>query len=547
MSPEEPAKVVAEKERPSVAPEVLADLTAAVPARVSKKLDANPRAADAFTWSFAETITIVAGEETVTLRREGVRTRDDASCTCLLQPRCFHLLAVLAVLPLAAAPEAETPERPTPSAEPAAVLGSAARETASEALAIGARTLRDGLSHASTLRMGELVRIVHRCRREGLFRLESAALSVFEAARDLREKSPDFRLAEAATRLAELVLVAGKLLDGETDARWLGIARRAYTDAGPLRLSGIACAPVVQRGYAGVVTYLTDGARIYTAQEVVPGDDERAVHAWEAQLRFGETSLSHREASREGLLFANAQLSEDQRLGAGKGVVCVSAKHDASLVARLFDEPFRLQLERADRGERHGLLFVTGVVEGGALLLEGPSAGALPLTLPIDDLRFAYRENLERLSHSGARVRLVAKLAQGGAAVDPIAADLGEGHFFSLAYDRIARRHLPAEPTPIAPRARPAPNASSLEPMRRRVLRFALAGAQSLPTAALPEIARECEALGSLLMPTGADALAALATSAHREPIAAARAWLSLYTYLQAAETSLARSAWGID
>lgn len=531
-------------DRPSVAPDVLADLTAAVPARVSKRLDANPRAADAFTWSFAESITILAGEETVTLRREGIRTQEDASCTCLLQPRCFHLLSVLAVLPLAAAAEGDAPERPTPSAEPISVLGTAERETASEALAIGARILCDGLSHASTLRMGELVRVVHRCRREGLFRLEAAALAVFEAARDLREKSPDFRLAEAATRLAELVLVAGKLVDGETDARWLGIGRRAYTDAGPLRLSGIACAPVVRKGYSGVVTYLTDGARIYTAQEVVPGDDERAIHAWEAQLRFGETSLSHRETSREGLLFANAQLSQDGRLGAGKGVVCVSAKRDSSLVARLFDEPFRLQLERADRGERHGLLFVTGVVDEGELVLEG---GALPLTLPIDDLRFAYRENLERLGVSRARVRLVARLAEDGAALDPIAADLGEGHFFSLGYERIARRHLPVDPAPIEPRARPIANGAALEPIRRRVLRFALAGAHSLPTAALPELAREGETLRGCLMPTGANALGALATTAHREPPAAARAWLSLHTYLQAAEKVLARSTWGIE
>ncbi len=538
-------------DRPSVAPEVLADLTAAVPARVAKKLDANPRAADAFSWSFAESITILAGEETVTLRREGVRTQEDAFCTCLLQPRCFHLLAVLTVLPLAAAPGGDAAEAlarlVAPTSEPILVLGTHERETAAAALAIGARILSDGLSHASTLRMGELVRVVHRCRRDGLFRLESAALAVFEAARDLREKSPDFRLAEAAARLADLVLVAGKLVDGETDATWLGIGRRTYTDAGPLRLSGIACAPVVQKGYSGVVTYLTDGVRIFTAQEVIPGDDERAVHAWEAQLRFGETSLSHREASREGLLFANAQLSEDGRLGAGKSVVCVSMKADSSLVTRLFEEPFRSQLERADRGERHGLLFVTGVVDDGALVLEGSSGCALPLTVPIDDLRFAYRENLERLDHSGARVRLVARLAENGAALDPVAADLGDGHFFSLAYDRVARRHLPADPAPIEPRARRTANASALEPIRRRVLRFALAGAHSLPTAALSELARESETLRRWLMPTGARALGALATTAHREPMAAALAWLSLHTYLQAAEKALSRSAWGIE
>jgi len=532
-----------------VLPEVLSALTRAVPARAAKRLDANPRAADEWTWVFGESVTVTAGEETVTLSAAGVFRAEDAGCTCLLQPRCFHLLAVLSVLPLAEAeapvePKADTVETPPPASaiEP---LGASELATAGEAARVGADILADGLSRVSILRMGELLRVAHSSRREGLPRLESAALGVYESIRDLRDKSPDFRLPEAASRVAELLLVSHRLAAGDGGPAWRGIARREYHPAGSLRLSGLGCEPVAQRGYAGVVTYFTDGERIYSAQEVIPGDIDRAKDAYDAQLRFGETSLSHREAARGGLLFARAETSADGRLGAGRGVVCVSSARDDSLVERLFDDDPGEQLDRADRGERMGLVFLRGAVRGGA---EGAwldlGGSGVPLENPIDDSRFAYRENLEMLARGGARVKLVGRIAEPGGAAHPVAL-LVEGapepRWHCLGYDRLGRRELGASKAAPAPSHEAEVRADVLEPMRRRMLRLVLAGAASLPGAALPEVMLECARLREALLSTGADALEALALSS-ADRGARAGAWLAVYVYLRAVTGALSRA-----
>jgi hypothetical protein len=556
--------------RPSVAPDVLADLIRSVPARVAKRLDASPLAAEAWTWTAAEAVTVAAGEETVSLAGE-VRALSDASCTCLLQPRCFHLLAVLSVLPIGAPasndePRAEAPPGAAHDGALPAPLSSEARASAAQAFEVGAGLLTDGLSRASTLRMGELIRVVHACRRDGLPRLESAALAVYETARDLREKDPDFRLEDAAGRIAELLLVASRLVDGDATREWRGVGRRTYTERRSLRLAGLGSEPVLSKGYAGVVTYFTDGASVFAAQEVMPGDDERALHAYDAQLRFGETSLSHREAARGGLLFASAQISPDGRLGAGKSVVCVSTAHDEGLVSRLFEAPVARQLDRAGRGDAHGLVFVRGTLTGGSdadewgLVVdhEEPHARVdvpavtpavtLPVAVPIDDLRFAFRENLERLGRAAAHVRLVGRVTSGGAPIAPVAIGLDDGRWFSLGYDRLAARDLPpAGPELTSPGVTRASRSAVLDAVRRRVQRFALAGAASLPSAALPEITREAERLRAALMSVGADTLTALARAPRDSPAEVARAWLALHVYWRVAETTLARARWGLE
>src|SRR4051812_1875411 len=90
--------------RPRADASLLAALTAAAPARVTKRLDAAPTLANAWTWSDlgATTTVLTDTNETVTLRHAGgaVATLDDIGCTCLLAPRCLHVLAVVAVLDL---------------------------------------------------------------------------------------------------------------------------------------------------------------------------------------------------------------------------------------------------------------------------------------------------------------------------------------------------------------------------------------------------------------------------------------------------------------
>ena len=559
--------------RPTVAADVLAQLTRAVPPRVSKRLDARPRVADEWTWTLGTSVTVAAGEETVTLAREGVSRADQASCTCLLAPRCFHLLAVLTVLPVAeggaasTATSARTPENAAPPGEnesqnerpnETSPLTEADRALAGEAARLGGTLLFDGLASLSTIRLGELLRLVHACRGQALYRLEACALGVYEAARDLRAKSPDFRLADAASRIAELLLVAHRLGHGDASPTWRGIARRTYAPRTGLRLTGIACEPVLRRGYAGVVTYLTDGRDVYSAQEVMPGDAERARDAYDAQLRFGETSLSHREAARGGLLFARAEVSPEGRLGAGREVACVATGADVSLLEPLFRESLAEQLARTDRSERQGLVFLAGTLRARARAFVLQSTDArVPLGIPIDEATFPYRENLERLARAEAKVALVARVVEGELEPRPVAVALlsndgARGPWFSLGYDRLTRAHLETTgvgeaPQPEAvegPRDESVDLLAALAPVQRRVLRYALAGRTSLPGAALPEVTREAARLREALFPIAADGLVALSTAHEGEH--AAEIWLALHVYLASASRSLVRSAWGV-
>jgi len=554
--------------RPAISAEVLSAVMGAVPPRVSKRLDAAPRIADGWPWTFGEAITVSAGDETVSLAATGIFRAEDAACSCLLAPRCFHLVAVLTVLPLAEGtpPEARGEDNVAPSMEhrapPGAQRGSptpaegtgtqhedAALTLAERAIArdvgrLAATLLSDGLAKVSTVRLGELLRAVHTCRREGLFRLESATLGVYESVRDLRAKSPDFRLAEAASRLAEVLLVAYRLGEGHGSREWRGVGRRMYSPRVGLRLSGLACEPVLRRGYAGTVTYFTDGREVFSAHEVLPGDAARARDAYDAQLRFGETSLTHREASHGGLLFARAQVSSEGRLGAGREVTCVAAPHDPKLADALFTESLDDQLTKADRGDRQALVFLRGVIVGSSL--HTTAGGIVPIVLPIDDAAFPFRENLARLAAARVAVKIVLRVAPTERGLLPVAAAItrqpGET-WFSLGYDAISQVELEGAVTGSARATESALEAAAaLDPLRRRVLRYALAGAASLPGAALPDVAREAKRLREALFATGAQGLEAL-TSA-REPGDASHVWLGLHVYLTRVDRMLSRRGW---
>lgn len=521
--------------RPRIAPDALAALVAAVPARAAKKLDASPQVADTWTWRAGASLQIDTGTETVTLPTDAVLAAHNVSCTCLLSPRCFHVLAVVTLLPVAEA--ADRHELPAEAAVPTSELSESQRSVAAEAARVAGAVLESGLLQTSTLRMGELLRVVHACRLAALPRLEAASLAVFEAARDLRERTPTFRLADAAARIAEMLLVAERL-QHHADPTWVGIARRSYQPRSGLRLAGIASAPVLRSGYAGVISYFTDGERIYSAQELLPGDASRARDAYGAQLRFGEISLSHRKAVHQGLLFARAEVSAEGRLGAGKDVVCATIPREAALVDRWFDESIAAQLDRAEHGEHAGLVFARGTVatDSGHYALVLADGSALPLNVPIDDLRFATRDNLAQLAAAAPTLHLVARLGDDGITLDPLAVGLDQS-WFSLPYDALKKGQLANASAPIAWTRAAMP--SVLDPLRRRVLRMALAGTRSLPAAALPELAREAHHLREALLFTAAAALDALAASLH----APTRTWLALHVYLQASERSLARAA----
>lgn len=127
--------------RPSISPGLLADLTAAAPARLVKKLDATPTLAESWTWTAGDSWTVVTDtNETVTLRPENGALSAPAhvACSCLLAPKCLHLLAVAAVLPVADSAAQEVPlvsETPAAAAAPVATVTLSASQLAAVALA----------------------------------------------------------------------------------------------------------------------------------------------------------------------------------------------------------------------------------------------------------------------------------------------------------------------------------------------------------------------------------------------------------------------------
>ena len=85
-------------ERWPVVPELLAERTASAPRRLLRKLDRQPDVADKWLWE-GVSVTTDKGE-TVSLSLDQGRVTH-ATCTCLLSPRCLHVLGVLRALPVA--------------------------------------------------------------------------------------------------------------------------------------------------------------------------------------------------------------------------------------------------------------------------------------------------------------------------------------------------------------------------------------------------------------------------------------------------------------
>src|SRR6266540_694185 len=251
--------------RPSIGAGVAAEILNAAPSRVRKRFDANPKMAEHWTWERDSDAWVVRAEaETVRIVpvTGTVRAADQLSCSCLLGPRCVHLLAVAAALdptddpegggpPPAPAPDQADRPQPGPGwpptdAPPAtpAELSRRQRDAVPLAWRAGARLLTIGASAAT------------------------ATIRVATGVRDLAAGRPEFRLAGLAEDLAELLAVAWRLEAhaGAANPPDIGIGRRRYHPIGSLHLHGLASEAVVaSSGYAGTVVWLVDQAgRLWT-------------------------------------------------------------------------------------------------------------------------------------------------------------------------------------------------------------------------------------------------------------------------------------------
>ncbi|MBI4861973.1 MAG: SWIM zinc finger family protein [Candidatus Riflebacteria bacterium] len=583
-------------ERPRIDPGVLGALSKAVPQRIARRLDADPKVAGSWLWARdgeAWSVTTDGGETVrITSTGEVVRSADQIRCTCLLGPRCLHVLAVASSLDLDAAGSALA----APGGAPATARGvdgpagppletavgappqrsevsPSQREAAEQAWHTAGRVLGAGAHSAGTVLQGELLRCVHAARAEGLHRLGASGLRVVRRLRELREGAAAFDAAELQSDLLDL-LVTARALGGEpiVDRGWIGVARRIYEPVGSLRASGIFCEPVVSAaGHGGVVTWLIGGDdRLVTLPDVMPGDVHRARGAYVAGVALGGSSLTHRELCRAGLFLSGATASADGRLGSGKGVDAVRSEgmgwaHPA--LGRRFLDPWPEQNERVDRileepadtrAAGAALLMarlkVAGVCERGlvAEVVDQAEAAWIVLAPALVHPELAFVDNLRRLSIRGLGLRAIMRRPERGRTLSLLAISADEASpgdsprlelpaawkgICNVGYDRLQVAHVlgglpaPEIDLPLAP--------DPLSLLSRWLTRVVLGGRGALPHAALAGIQRDAQRLGRMMMPGAASCLASLGAAAGSGQDALSRAWVASAIYERAARRKI--------
>ncbi|MDP6442950.1 MAG: hypothetical protein QF805_04095 [Pirellulaceae bacterium] len=411
----------------------------------AKKLDRDTEAAKEWQWSAADdTWRIDADGNTVSLNPvDGlVSSVDHVGCSCLLTPRCFHLLSVLSQLDLGEeagedleASEVATSDSAASDGEDVraevAELGDDQRAAAESMWRSGAAMLAGGARSAGSLVQAALLRDIHQCRKLGLHRLGSSALRVVQNSRQLRADSAGFNSHALIGDLTDMLETAWRLKDAsKATPHFLGIARRAYVPAGNLRLQGLFTEPLLTRsGYSGVVTYLIDeSSQIYTLSNVRPGGVERLREAWGVGIDLGGLSISHRQTCRSGFIVQHATTSDDGRLGAGKktkAATCSAEGWSGAGASARFAEPWEQQVRRVYdalptipelRPAGWDLLFLRGRVVGlnGHALVLDLGDGQLALTAAMQGDMVHYRRNLEWLGRApGMPLLAIARLATG--------------------------------------------------------------------------------------------------------------------------------------
>jgi hypothetical protein len=443
-------------------------------------------------------------------------------------------------------------------------LKPAQRDAAEQAWQASSALLESGAQGASLLLLAELERAVHSARVSRLHRLAAAGMRVAQQLRDLHAARPEFRLAALTADVHQLLLVAHAIrtASGEVDARWIGEARRGYTEIGDLRLWGLFTEAVAAAsGYAGTVTYLaSDDGSLWSLGDIAPGDVARCRWAYVTPFDLGEVSLTHRALGRAGLRLEHATASESRRLGSGRRITAELADGvgwSEPPLDNLWAPSLRAQLDRAwtartDDLRRAGddLLFLRGRVLGplrDAVVLDIGGGVTVRGVAPSAHAELAYRQNLALLSGATgravwligrvafARPRTVELLAIGG---DQLALPEDWCGRVNLGLDRLQAAHLPARTAALrVPDVAEAP-ADPLLPLERRLEQLLLGGRTTASSAAVSGFARDEALLAKNQLPTAATLLRRL----REEP--SADAWLAARVYLTAAQARLQKEDW---
>jgi hypothetical protein len=360
---------------------------------------------------------------------------EQVRCTCLLSPRCFHILACLTSLPVALTESAAEPEVKPPEgvadddADSDSVEASAGqRASTRELVSAIERILSVGAANAGVVVQSGLLRAVHQCRAEGLHRLAALGLRVVTGVGELRARASSSDPAQLAEDVAALLECAHHVAHDQTvESFWIGTARRAQRPVHPRKLHGLFAEPIVTRsGFAGAAVYfLGEDGQIYSASDVRPGDAQLARDAFHGGIEIGPLVAPAKELARRLYLGSDMTASRDGRLGRGKGVRIVDhgpSTWQCPAVQTRFQQPLSDQRDAAfaqaafpDDAQPAGwdFLFLTGIVVGAVgseLVLQTPGH-VVRLAIANESPALLFRENLRMLSHApGLRLQVIARL-----------------------------------------------------------------------------------------------------------------------------------------
>ncbi len=550
----------------------MAALTEAAPSRLVRKLESEPTLGAPWAWSTtADGHTIQTDkDETVTLRPVGgvLRDGEHIACSCLLTPRCLHVLAVAHLLDLDDGSSAQ-PDAPGDDVDDIFVpapIDDTALSPAQKAAALalweaGSALLDHGAANARMTIVAELLRAVHTCRIAGLHRGAAAGLRTAQWIRQLQSASSGFQLEGLSADLHDLLLTSWMLAHADVAPTpslhaWVGTARRTYALAGGLRLFGLFCEPVIaQSGYGGVAVTLAErSGRMWTLSDVYPAGANRVIGAYLGGISIGDTSLAPTDLCRAGLMLQHAAGSPDGRLSMGKNVRAVTSDAgdwNSETLRPLWEHPLAAQLDRAwqalalpipERPAGSDLIFLDGHVVGAhddALIIEAHTGGdekvLIRCVASVLNEALAYRDNLRLLARApGLNLRFIGRLdfdqphqiallaianAPQDDAIATSAPSLALPDTWrarvNLGLDRLQTgfiTHTEARPTKanlIETDQMPTP----LEILRRRLQRLVYGGRMTLRAEITPALEREALQLDHRLLSQGATLLRALAIS----------------------------------
>lgn len=564
--------------RPKISPIFLSQLVEQAPGRVRKRLDSEPSIAETWNWSRSENVwTIQANEETVQVRSHDgtIKSLNDVSCSCLMSPKCIHILACCSCLPLEQGETNESVHQEPSNAESERQTDREldtrtvevsddmrsnaifARESLSALLHVGAR-------NAGILLQSGLLRAGHSCRASDLFALSNTLLRIAEGVQRFRQQSDEADSLALKQDIAYAFFTCHSLLNQSSVPKWIvGQSRRIFESLEVRKLNGIFAEPILTRsGFAGVCVYLqdTNEGGLFTVNELRTGDIGLVRQAYRGGMDLGGITLEAKALCRNTFAVQELTVSEDGRLGKGKATRWATTKRELSdpFSVGQFADAIDAQLKRLfswlntpneQRPSGWDVVSLNATVMGSygatiAVEVEG-SDRPWKLGIMIDSPELEYRHNLELIARCPrlqlrclVRVRenipfcadLLAianiNLPPSESYADPRLELPEDWHgICNVGLDRLERHFIRGterwteEIALEAETESTDTNTKFTTPVERRLVGMVLGGHDAIPNLGSKSHRRDYSQLTKLLLPMGAYLLDLLATKAHEDGV----------------------------